>query len=371
MTTTPHLGLTKDSPTGEKYSVVRVNDNSDRIDEYCYENRTRIVALETAQEQMAGDLADKIEIGDVFGIPKDITAGDLDDLTEIGIHQTDDAGAAALAHSPITTGFYLRVFVMELATNTWYRQELVPKNAPRVTYMRHLHVGVGWTEWQHTGILDSTPTENSTNPVTSGGVAESQAKQDAEIAWAVNSGVKNLVELDSATYTSGNVSVEISADGTVSVSLTSGSTASTTFARAIKNITSLRDRDLILTGCPPIGGSYSSGYALYISDDGATKEKDEGSGVLVPKSTSVVSSQLAIIVRSGTTISGTLEFKPMLRPAEIKDATFCKYAPSNRELYEMILALQNGGNRSLSMRTAEPEEKEVETDAGNSDQNQR
>jgi hypothetical protein len=33
---------------------------------------------------------------------------------------------------------------------------------------------------------------------------------------------------------------------------------------------------------------------------------------------------------------------PMIRRAEITDGTFQPYAPTNRELYEMILALQNG-----------------------------
>ena len=33
---------------------------------------------------------------------------------------------------------------------------------------------------------------------------------------------------------------------------------------------------------------------------------------------------------------------PMIRPVEIANDTFQPYAPTNRELYEMILALQNG-----------------------------
>lgn len=179
--------------------------------------------------------------------------------------------------------------------------------------------------------MDTTPTANSTVPVTSGGVAASQAAQDAEIAWNVNQGVKNLIELSPNTYTSGNVVVKLNDDGTVSVSLSSGSTANTTFSRAIKTITNLRDMDLILNGCPS-GGNYSSGYALYISDDSTTKEKDEGNGVLVPKNTTVTTSYLALIVRSGTAISGTLTFKPMIRPASITDSTFVPYAKTNREL---------------------------------------
>lgn len=48
-----------------------------------------------------------------------------------------------------------------------------------------------------------------------------------------------------------------------------------------------------------------------------------------------------VISREGITATGET-FYPMIRRAEIKDDTFVPYAPSNRELYEMILALQNG-----------------------------
>ena len=195
-------------------------------------------------------------------------------------------------------------------------------------------------------VFDGTYNSSTNKVATQSTVSESQAKQDAEIEWIVNTGVKNLVELTPNTYTMGNVRVTINSDGTVSASLTSGSTANTTFSRAIKNITSLRDRDLILSGCPS-GGSYSSGYALYISDDGATKEKDEGAGVLVPKSTSVVSSQLAIIVRSGTTISGTLTFKPMIRPAAITDPTFQPYALPNPVLTPALIKQVDEGPKNF------------------------
>lgn len=227
--------------------------------------------------------------------------------------------------------------------------------------------------------MDTTPTSGSEKAVTSGAVytalaskqdelsqaqlaaansgitAEKLAADEAALDWNVNQGVKNLIKLNPDTYTSGNVVAKLNDDGTVSVSLSSGSTANTTFSRAITTIVDLRDMDLILNGCPS-GGNYSSGYALYISDDGTTKEKDEGNGVLVPKNTTVTTSYLALIVRSGTAISGTLTFKPMMRPAYITDSTFRPYAPTNRELYEMIQALQNGTRSAPALAKAEPDE---------------
>lgn len=51
---------------------------------------------------------------------------------------------------------------------------------------------------------------------------------------------------------------------------------------------------------------------------------------------------IQVVIYANQTVSN-LVFKPMIRPASITDDTFVPYAPSNRELYEMIFALQNGG----------------------------
>jgi hypothetical protein len=168
-----------------------------------------------------------------------------------------------------------------------------------------------------------------------------------EVNWNVNQGVKNLIKLNPNTYTSGNVVVKLNDDGTISVSLSSGSTANTTFSRAIKEITNLRDMDLILNGCPA-GGNYTSGYALYISDDGTTKEKDVGNGVLVTKNTTVTTSYVALIVRSGTAISGILTFKPMIRPAVITDPTFQPYALPNPVITPALIEQVNGGAKNIA-----------------------
>lgn len=48
-----------------------------------------------------------------------------------------------------------------------------------------------------------------------------------------------------------------------------------------------------------------------------------------------------IVIYANQTVSN-LVFKPMIRPSEITDDTFVPYAPTNRELYEMILALRSG-----------------------------
>lgn len=157
------------------------------------------------------------------------------------------------------------------------------------------------------------------------------------VEYLIDNGAKNLISLDPNVYTTGNVRVEIKSNGTIDVTLTSGTTANTTFSRAIKTITDLRSNDFVLSGCPS-GGNYSNGYALYVTNDGITAEKDEGAGVLVPKNTTVTTSYLALIVRSGTAISGTLTFMPMIctEAAWKISHAYAPYAPTNRALYELI-----------------------------------
>ena len=70
----------------------------------------------------------------------------------------------------------------------------------------------------------------------------------------------------------------------------------------------------------------------------------------MPKNTTVTTSYLALIVRSGTAISETLTFKPMLRPASITDSTFQPYALQNSTLTPAaIKAVDEGGKNIADM----------------------
>lgn len=51
------------------------------------------------------------------------------------------------------------------------------------------------------------------------------------------------------------------------------------------------------------------------------------------------SANISIVVYRGQTLNNVV-IRPMIRLAEITDSTYVPYAPTNRELYEMILALQ-------------------------------
>ena len=185
--------------------------------------------------------------------------------------------------------------------------------------------------------FDSTPTSGSSNPVSSDGIYADQQRQDAEIDAVVELGAKNRLrninpsgsmEIRTVQFTvNGNGSVDIDA-GTV----TGGNADLHINANAETGLIS--GESYILSGCPS-GGS-ASGYRLNISGKGA----DIGEGL----SFTYEGGQIDVYIRisNGYEIANPITFKPMIRRAEITDDTFTPYAPTNRELYEMILALQSG-----------------------------
>ena len=164
-----------------------------------------------------------------------------------------------------------------------------------------------------------------------------QAAQDAQIERLTNEGAKNLLKITASSQTINGVTFTVNTNQTVSLSGTA--TATTTFVivdNAVAN--AIPDGSYIMTGCPAGGGltTYDLRWYLYSSGKSAY---DQGRGATVNKSGSTTSSNIAILIRSGVITDGIV-FRPMLRKSTITSDTFEPYAPTNRELYEMILALQ-------------------------------
>ena len=86
------------------------------------------------------------------------------------------------------------------------------------------------------------------------------------------------------------------------------------------------DKQYILNGCPS-GGSGTKYFLAYSGMAG--HQYDTGSGTTFSVSESVTKAMLLVIV-SGQTVSN-LTFKPMLRDADIIDATYEPYQPSVQE----------------------------------------
>ena len=171
-----------------------------------------------------------------------------------------------------------------------------------------------------------------------------QQRQETEIGTVAALGAKNLLKYDgcSASSTAG-VSYTINADGTVTVNGTpQGSSPS--YVQIMLNgnavtVDKFCDGHHILSGCPAGGGDNK--YRMYAAK-GTYSRFDYGDGVLLTE-TALTDVRIVIYIANGYT-ANNLVFKPMIRRAEITDDSYAPYAPTNRELYEMILAIQSGSS---------------------------
>lgn len=160
----------------------------------------------------------------------------------------------------------------------------------------------------------------------------------AGIGAVANSGAKNLFKNVANSRTYSGVTFSVSADGTVS---TSGSATPNVAVLEIGSVT-LPAGTYIISGCPE-GGAWSGGtnkYRIRVAVNDAWRGDEKGNGFSVTLNDGdTISLQINTAIDFDVT---DLVFKPMIRPASIKDDTYVPYAPTNRELYEMILALQSG-----------------------------
>lgn len=168
----------------------------------------------------------------------------------------------------------------------------------------------------------------------------------AGIGAVANAGAKNLLDYtfsingNTSARTSNGVTFTINADRSIS---TSGTASADVTAAWIQKDYVVPNDPVILSGCPT--GGADNKYRIDILDGtptGAGVGFDYGNGAVIKSS--MFTSGIGIIrirIESGQNVDG-LVFKPMIRPASITDDTYVPYAPTNRELYEMILSLQSG-----------------------------
>lgn len=164
-----------------------------------------------------------------------------------------------------------------------------------------------------------------------------QQRQETEIGVVAALGAKNFLKVTGKTQTINGVTFTVNSDQTVSLSGTASATT-TFFIEDNAAAKAIPDGSYKLTGCPSGGGNTTYDLRWYLYSPGMSAY-DQGSGASVNKSGNTTSSNIAILIRSGVNTDG-LVFRPMLRRAEITDSTYAPYAPTNRELYEMILALR-------------------------------
>lgn len=208
---------------------------------------------------------------------------------------------------------------------------------------------------QDTLTFDDAPTENSDNPVKSGGVYAANEtltnKLNNEIVTRSALGAKNILPFDLAdikalntggtwasnVYSYRGVDFTVNSDGTISATGTAtGGNASIKIFAASSNYEML-GKEVILNGCP--GGGSASTYRIQAyrmaSADGSTGTYfDDGTGTdafTVLNNASGTVGSFAVAVYENETVTNLL-FKPMVRLASDPDATYQPYAKTNREL---------------------------------------
>ena len=164
------------------------------------------------------------------------------------------------------------------------------------------------------------------------------ANQQIEIDYAINTGSKNRLKTHRASGTSATgLTYTLNPDDTYTLG---GTTTSNANISAICTLADLDEswigKTVVLTG----GISAAIRLSVY-NGNTQTEYTDSGSGTEFEITQEMITNPYTIrlLVNSGTDCTGQV-LKPMLRDKYIKSNTYEPYAPTNRELYEMILALQ-------------------------------
>lgn len=186
---------------------------------------------------------------------------------------------------------------------------------------------------QDTLTFDNIPTENSTNPVKSGGVYSAiedvQDYAEDNISAIVNVyGSKQMIPYPytETTKTESGITFTDVGDGTIIIE--TGTASADAYFAVRDGDMSLKKGDYILNGCPE-GGSEST-YCLYFNKDGITY--DVGDEADLSFDSNFSNGQIVIRIKQGTVISSPITFKPMVRVAGVTDPTHVLYAKTNKEL---------------------------------------
>lgn len=190
--------------------------------------------------------------------------------------------------------------------------------------------------------FDSTPTANSDNPVKSKGIksyvdAETTARQD-ECGAIANAGAKNVSKAVFTSGTNNGVTFTANADGTV----TANSTGTQSQNASLQSTTFLLKAGTYTFSCSP-NPQRDVTYDAYVydTDNSRSIARDNPNDTPGNTFTLSVDTNVRINLRVNKTYTAdNLVFSPMIRHSVITDATYQPYTPTNRELYEMILAMQ-------------------------------
>ena len=270
----------------------------------------------TAEKNKLGGLSGE----DLFVLGDELASNsNLNDLTTPGCWRATTAAiATSISNIPadVTTAFF-GVTIPSIA-GSHYIQLLIPNDDAGVWYKRR-YTG-SWQAWVK--------------------YVSSEAVDDS-VGAVANTGAKNLLKTTLESGSKNGITYTVSSDGTITLDIPSshgtGTTEITVRANAAPPSTML-GKSLVLSGCPSGGSSTTFRMILQNTSSGySTLATDEGSGATFAVSSNITQMRLMLMVYKDCPAM-TVTIKPMIRDANIKDNTYEPYAPTNRELYEMILA---------------------------------
>lgn len=206
--------------------------------------------------------------------------------------------------------------------------------APQSTTYTKNEVDTALAEKLNTADVDAALSSTSINPV------QNRAVQ-APIARLVNAGAKNLLKVTATSQTINGVTFTVLSD-TDTIIINGTATANTFFSLTSSFLLSAGVFNL--SGCPS-GYNRDGARECRLFVEGFSFDRsDIGEGVTYTMNEAVTAS-ITFEVYAGAVMNNAV-IKPMLCTAEdyAISQEFVPYTPTMRELYEMLIALQNAQN---------------------------
>lgn len=154
----------------------------------------------------------------------------------------------------------------------------------------------------------------------------------AGIGAVANAGAKNKLPITATSGTVNSATVTINSDSSITISGQPTSNGAYVISTGIE--LNIAANEWILSGGAAMGNTKMS-ISLRKKNTSTYVDLYQSESRVIPEGTY---DRAHIYLYSDTNYDVTIY--PMIRPASIEDDTYVPYAPTNRELYEMILALQ-------------------------------
>lgn len=204
------------------------------------------------------------------------------------------------------------------------------------------HVLQSGGQWVQQGASSATYTRAEIDSIVQQ-INAANAAQQAEINYLANTGAKNILNNTAdASRTVAGITWTKNADGSMTATGTSSGVSAV-------RVAGVQGSNTYASAVPIARGTYiisASGFAVtrylfvlgFFADDQSTRATRQ---IYNTDQTLTVESDTArfdfscVVSVSGETLSGET-WRPMIRPAAITDRSYQPYAPTNRQLYELI-----------------------------------